>query len=248
MGLGANSVASRIDGNFAMRRRSVLGGIMVSLSGALGGCGLLADYRYRCKLTVVIETPQGPARGASVFEVSTARSTDLASGASGAESFVRGEAVAVDLANGRTVFGLLKTVGMSGNDNLAVMSMRALDPAFDFDRVATAKRLRSKSAVRTSTHVQPQDYPLLVTFEDLADPTTVQLINPDQLAAVFGDGTRLASMMVELTDERVTDGLQRRLPWLRDTPSARLDNDFQPTTQPTLAQQLRQGDFRRAAF
>lgn len=244
----ANAVASRYKGRIAMPRRSFLGAMMIGLPGLLGGCGFLADYRYRCRLTVMIETPRGLASGASVFEVQVVRSTDLASGASGAEAHIRGEAVAVDLPQDRTIFGLLKTNGISGNDNLAVMSMRALDPAFGYDLVATAKRLRSKSGVRTSAPVQPQDYPLFVTFEDLADPHTVRLIDPAQLAAVVGAGTRLVSIMVELTNEHLTDDLQRRIPWLRSNPSARLDNDFQPTTHPTLAQQLREGDFRRAAF
>lgn len=231
-----------------MPRRSVLGAIMIGLTGLLGGCGLLANYRFRCRISVVIETLSGSYTGSSVFEVETVPQTDLLTRSSGAETFVKGEAVAVDLPNGGTLFALLKTRGMSGNDNWAVMSMHALDPAFAFDFVATAKRLRSRSAVSANAAVLPQDSPLFVTFDDVTDPETVRLIDPIQLADIFGTETKRVSVTVELTDAPITFRLQRLLPWIRDTPTERLDNDFQPTVNPTLAQQLRHGDFRRVTF
>ena len=49
-------------------------------------------------------------------------------------------------------------------------------------------------------------YPLLVTFTDLADPTTVRRVDPDDLAATFGPGVALKRVTLEITDEAVTEG------------------------------------------
>jgi hypothetical protein len=44
---------------------------------------------------------------------------------------------------------------------------------------------------------QPEvQYPLLVTFGDIADPKSVALVDPTNLAASFGPGVRLTSVML----------------------------------------------------
>ena len=57
-------------------------------------------------------------------------------------------------------------------------------------------------------------YPMLVTFGDLADPTSVAEVDPDDLAATFGEGVKLKRITVELTDDPVTTGIEERLGWL----------------------------------
>ena len=49
-------------------------------------------------------------------------------------------------------------------------------------------------------------YPMLVTFEDITDPASVRLVDPADLAASFGPGVRLKSVVLEVTDEPVTEG------------------------------------------
>ena len=73
------------DDTLKMTRRSLLGVMAAGFSGALSGCGLFVDYRYRCKLTVEVETPRGLKRGSSVFEVKTLPGTDLMTGVTTAE-------------------------------------------------------------------------------------------------------------------------------------------------------------------
>lgn len=55
-------------------------------------------------------------------------------------------------------------------------------------------------------------YPMLVTFGDLGDPTSVARVDPDDLAASFGEGVSLKRVTVELTDDPVTKGIEERLP------------------------------------
>ena len=154
----------------------------------------------------------------------------------------------MELTNDRLLFALLKTVSDAGHDNLATMSMRTLDPAFNYDRVGTAKRLRSRSNIRLSGQVPASDYPILVTFDELNDPLSVRLVDPEDLGAIFGDGVQLAAIRVELTDDTVTEGLRQRLPWLQEDSVLNLDSDFRPTVHPTLPQQLRHADFQRRTF
>ncbi|MEP4423828.1 MAG: hypothetical protein ABJ354_20510, partial [Nitratireductor sp.] len=54
--------------------------------------------------------------------------------------------------------------------------------------------------------VAREAYPLLVTFTDIADPTTVRRVDPDDLAATFGPGVALKRITLEITDEKVTEG------------------------------------------
>jgi hypothetical protein len=53
---------------------------------------------------------------------------------------------------------------------------------------------------------------MMVTFGDLADPTSVAEVDPDDLAATFGEGVKLKRLTVELTDDPVTTGIEERLP------------------------------------
>ena len=55
---------------------------------------------------------------------------------------------------------------------------------------------------------------MLVTFGDLDDPTSVSRVDPDDLAASFGEEVTLRRITVQMTDDRVTTGIEKRLPWL----------------------------------
>ena len=48
--------------------------------------------------------------------------------------------------------------------------------------------------------VPREHYPLMVTFADVDDPTSVQRVDPDDLAATFGAGVRLKAVTLEIVD------------------------------------------------
>lgn len=69
----------------------------------------------------------------------------------------------------------------------------------------------------------PFEYlPMLVRFRDLNDPTSVERVDPSDLAASFGAGVKLERMSIEITDAPVTYGIQAVLPWLAGREPRRL--------------------------
>ena len=198
-----------------MARRRILG-LLAAFGSAtmLRGCGFLGYSSYRFKMTVEVETPNGLKTGSSVYDVRAFRTSDLLTGGGSSDSELRGEALAVELPDGKTLFALLKTVNTPGHDDLAYMSMRSLDPAFNYNRAESAKRIRSGNGIQSPAEVAPSDYPMLVTFKNMADPTSVEPVQSADLAANFGAGVRLKRIVVEISSGPITVGIEKRLGWL----------------------------------
>lgn len=235
-----------------MKRRSLLQLLGTGLLGlALPACSSAEDrapdYRYR--LTVEVETPDGLKTGSSVIEVRQLIGRSTIGGFNEQISYkIRGEAVAVDLPGDRTLYALLR----SGDDvEWAARVIPFLAPnAGDENRLDDLLLLKGKKDLpRTWPPVghlsERPAYPTLVTFSDEADPTSVMLVDPDDLAATFGPGVKLRRITAELTEDLVTTGIEERLGWLSEYPEPRLDPDYRGSTNPNLSQSLWHGDFRK---
>jgi hypothetical protein len=205
-----------------MARRGFFGVVAGGAAAFLGACGVSGGDTYRFKMTVEVYTPEGVRTGASVYEVEAKNVAALTLGGVGNRKSVKGEAVAVDLPGGMTLFALLKTVNAGGHDDLVYTSMAALDPLFSWDYVESAERIASGVGITSPTDVLPENYPMLVFFRNSADPASVAKVDQGDLAASFGDGYRLKAITVQVTDEVVTTGIRKRLSWL-DTHSGSLD-------------------------
>jgi hypothetical protein len=70
----------------------------------------------------------------------------------------------------------------------------------------------------------------------------VQRVDPANLAASFGPGIRLKRITVEVTDDDVTTGIEKRLRWLGDHPEPSLDPGHGPKDF-SLPATLHHGDF-----
>lgn len=217
----------------------------------LSGCTVAEneapDYRYR--LTVEVETPDGLKTGSSVIEVRQmiGRST---MGGFNEQTFykIHGEAVAVDLPGGQTLYALLR----SGDDvEWAARVIPFLAPnAGDENRLDDLLLLKGKKELpRTWSSRGPFNnrsaYPTLVTFGDEADPTSVTEVEPDDLASTFGTGVRLKRITAELTDDPVTTGIEQRLGWLPNYYDKMLDGRTINTIEAEnrLANDLSQNSF-----
>jgi hypothetical protein len=67
----------------------------------------------------------------------------------------------------------------------------------------------------TPSPLPVEDYPLLVTFTDITDPTTVTRVDPANLSATFGPGVSLTSVTLAVTEDPVTEGrVEAVLGWL----------------------------------
>jgi hypothetical protein len=222
----------------------------------LAGCTVAEDeapdYRYR--LTVEVDTPEGVKAGSSVIQVEQSiGGAASAGGLAGGQIYyrVRGEAVAVDLPGGRTLFALLR----SDNDiEWSAHVMQGLAPktqgepwAKSFDNVLLINKKVEVPRMWPANATLPERsaYPMLVIFGDESDPTSVAEIDPDDLAATFGKGVRLKRVTAELTDDPVTTGIEKRLGWLPNYYDKMLDGRTINTIEAEnrLANDLSQNSF-----
>jgi hypothetical protein len=235
-------------------RRTLLGkGLAIAL--ALSGCKVGESPSYRYKLTINVETPEGISSAHSVIAVQFFGTMKGFEALGGGSVRARGEAVALDLPNGQTLFVLLRSE--FSEDWAAQAHWRRYPKSTDeFETTAQfyEAMIHERSVYPVPREVEGigremvDNYPYLVTFKDIADPTSVVRVDPDDLAASFGAGYRLKAITVQVTDEPVTVGIVKKLGWLGKHPEPRLQ-DIPPggTTTPTFAQSIEHGDFRRGA-
>jgi hypothetical protein len=179
----------------------------------------------RYKLQAEVETPAGVKSGYSVIEVTLEKTLG---------SFrVKGEAAAVDVAPGQTLFVVLR----SPNDiDWAAWALNYFPGARSSGPAPLNRDARAAQAERDLDRIRadraaypvwlPKDgswngppktpgspgAPYLVRFRDIRDPKTVELVDPDNLAKTYGAGFRLKGLTVQITDEPVTHGIKDRLP------------------------------------
>lgn len=188
----------------------------------LVGCDRLANTtisgkylpNYRYKLTVEVDTPEGVKSGHSVIEV-------IKPWRPGASS--RGQAVAVDLPGRQTLFVLLRSEQTSDwSDDAMAPAWPPIQRSGDEEKDVAAllraaramgqvplPRVRKLGAMGEMDHT-----PYFVRFKDMRDPMTIEKVDPDNMARSFGEGVRLKGLLVEITEETVSKGIEKKLPWL----------------------------------
>jgi hypothetical protein len=202
------------------------------------------------RLTVIVDTPNGEVRGAAVTEITKTETMGslVPMEARGVHSKVRGEAVAVEVLPGRWLFALLdgRGDGLGKAEYLANSAFGLLEAAGSDGKrsyAAAMAKLREQPFEKPST-IPPSDYPLLVTFDDIARPETV--VDPSDLAATFGQGMALKAMTLEVTEEGVTEGyLRSLLGWLGPYPEQALGPATGGTTNIPFYRSVHMGDFIR---
>lgn len=207
-----------------MTRRDLLA-LMGVGAGALtlAGCGEKSS-RYRQKITVVVDTPNGVRTGSSVIEVGYAEKPAWAQSFGGNGFWARGEAVVVDIAPGKTLYATLAPMSSPESDIAWYQSWLIIS--------ALHAGVKSKPPIHLDKHdfsiaahheignlqlkiILPQSlYPIFITFADPGDPNSLINVNPGNLVVNYGTGYSLRSIIVEVTDERVTSELEKRLKWL----------------------------------
>jgi hypothetical protein len=170
------------------------------------------------RLTVAVETPAGEVSGSAVTEVTFVDYSGPMAlpEASGPRGTVRGEAVAVEVLPGKWLFALLD--GAENPEGAAKSwSFATYAPKRDannisrnfWDRVADIH----DQPYDTPVPIPPESWPLMVTFADIADPTSVARVDPNDLAASFGPGVRLKAVTLEITRAEVTEGRMEQFPF-----------------------------------
>lgn len=173
-------------------------------------------YTWHQTLTLVVDTPDGSKRGSATVEVRVWTQHMIPGrGTTGAGSH-RGEATFVEVAPGRYLFALLRS-RQSVDHPRYIATHAFFDQVKKDDGVNIAwSRLERLHATAL---VPRKHYPMLVTFMDLADPTSAREVDPDDLAATFGEGVKLKAIEITLSNAPVTDSrVSEVLTWLKDIP------------------------------
>jgi len=103
---------------------------------------------------------------------------------------------------------------------------------------------------RGAKDIDIADLPDLVTFGDPAIPQSVTLVDPNHLEKTLGAGVSFKRITLEITDERVTSGLETKLPWLSTISSAYLDgqNISHVSVDHGLANRLQKYEFVQRGY
>jgi hypothetical protein len=213
-------------------------------------------FRYR--MTVEVETPEGLRSGSAVREVDYEPAGYAGGNFNVFRLKLRGEAVAVDLPDGRVVYALLRSPRFS--DFSAHIAIDTLLPGAPGEQMSPGRSgfnpsspefetafagllanreiraLPSEPARRWSGGPE-ETWPLLVTFRDETDPASVVRVYPDNVAATLGRGVTIKRITLAITDDPVTEGIEKRLGWLAQVYDGMLPKGFQPEGVPV-------GDYR----
>lgn len=189
-----------------MSRRMTIAMLAVSLSMLLFGCVFSRSGSYRFKMTVEAETAQGPRFGSSVYEAMAHRTLKLTSEESEGSGGIRGQATILDLPSG-PVFVLLRTPTMGDDlDSVATLAMRPSAATGHFSDYLKAVRSLGGWFGGGKADLPRKDWPLMVRFGDLRDPTTAELVDPRTIGVM--------RITVETTGADLTEGIDTRLSWL----------------------------------
>lgn len=180
----------------------VLAGLVPVL--ALGGCGRLFPARYRFRMTVEVETPQGLKTGSSVYEVEAFKNVALTSEEKEGGGAFRGQATVVELPGG-PLFVLLKTNTAGIDlDSAATIALRPdAQTGHVDDFISAVRALSSGSAEKVD--LPRKDWPVMVRFGNIHDPKSVEKVDPEAA------GVR--RIVIETTRDDVSTGIERRLGW-----------------------------------
>ena len=175
--------------------------------------GCREEHQWRQATTVTVETPSGDRSGTAVVEV-TAWFGKVPASANEVEYRIRGEAVVVEVAPGKYLFALL-----GGSEERFYRAARDR-----FDGMRRGEWLGEIPRQTGPVELTGKSVPLLVTFDDIADPKTVRRVEPSDLAASFGPGVALKSVTLEITDEAVTEGrVEEVLGWVLEAGKSRFN-------------------------
>jgi hypothetical protein len=212
----------------------------------------------RCRRIVIVDTPEGQRSGSSVIE----DKTHFPGGLTRAQGYAvtgegQGEATVVDLGARGLLFATLASeegIKSGGRGNLSGAGCYAPFPREKFpgkferggsptdEYVAYLDELNRQ---QPKGDVPLKYLPILVRFRDLSDPTSVELVDPSDLAASFGAGVKLERMSIEITDAPVTRGIEAVLPWLGNRGSQYIiPPTFGPVAHLPLVKLLTYNDFR----
>jgi hypothetical protein len=208
------------------RGRKILIGLMgiaAVIYGAFMYLNPTVTFNYR--LTIESMTPDGPKTGSGVIQVSYTSQCCIPGFGRRLKTRVNGEAVLLDLGQGKILFVTLTSDGSGRNHSrgkvdgavgLDYLAAEIFNFQFGWDGLSMMP-----AQIKAAKAAGPKDVPLrslptLVTFGDISNPGSAELVQPDRLVEKFGNGYALTKAKIEITDEPQTERIERMLIWLTD--------------------------------
>lgn len=167
----------------------------------------LMPYTIRYRLTLFVENGGQTVQGSSVVET---RWLDTFGFIYPWRTTYSGEATIVDLGDKGLLFALLPG---------PVEAPSFMTRLFAGQSAGGMTRI-TLHRVELDKRVLPLPFnrlPMLVRFRDINDPTTVEQVDPNDLAASFGPDVKLIGATIAITRDPVTRGLKKRFSWLGHT-------------------------------
>lgn len=168
-------------------------------------------YTYRYRMTVNIEVDGQMRSSSSVIEVRVSKQLVFLPGVNPLAYAVEGEAVFLALGGRGNIVALLAS-GEFANDTdyprFLVSGLHFKLNLFDDRKLASLPALRGKWELPSN------ELPTLIAVSDPNDSASLKVIRPDQLEQTFGPNVRWRGVVVEMTTDPVTHGLEARLPFL----------------------------------
>ncbi|MCL6284804.1 hypothetical protein M3P21_14805 [Ruegeria sp. 2012CJ41-6] len=159
------------------------------------GCAKKADWHQ--KLVLYLDTPTGPMTASSVIRVDFTGARAWMQQMDSNHTDLTGEAVVADL-GGRYLFALIEEG--AGKLIWLILSNENEDVGGFKESIRRVERQAEPLEVPRKL------WPQMVTFGDIHDPKTVQLVDPHDLAASFGPGYAIRRLTIQVTEEPVTQG------------------------------------------
>lgn len=182
--------------------------VIVAVLVAVGGYPI---HSFRYRITVNVDVDGQLRSGSSVIEVTAQNQPRVTPESGGVLTKAYGEAVYVDLGDGRNLVALLA----SGPTAAGVDYPQHLVPRH-FGLTGEERDLVQYSNLSGSWTLSAGELPTFVTFADTKDPGTARVQNPADLERTFGARVRLRDVLVEMTNDQVTVGIEQRLPWIKE--------------------------------
>ena len=244
--------------------------LSILLALVLGGSALVfamdqaaesETYSWRYKMTVEVNTPEGVKTGSAVRAMGNNRNISFPVEARNPGE-VTGEAVVVDLGERGVLFALI-----AHNSDLEFYGTFPT-PNGGGSETAEGYKYYASLPVGTKASIGTERYIRLVTFKDMDDPKSVELVYDKEICSwakepkeecdgrkglytvanrfeeLFGEGVGLKDITLEITDEPMTVGVvDKFLPWLKNIVS-NIDGT-KITSSNQLSNTLHSGNFKR---
>jgi hypothetical protein len=161
--------------------------------------------RYRLTVNAVVGGQ--PRHGSGVVEVRVERQPQFVAETPSLKFGVTGEAIFVDLGDGRNLVAALAPGSGTEPDAVGLL-FKAFHIPYLPSKVPELRDIRGER------HLKRADWPAFVTFRNVANPYSAEPVNPSALETAFGVSVRVENVTLAVTEDEVTHNLEQRLPWL----------------------------------